>query len=74
MTIIEILEQVRTLSRDERRELTKALVDMLTEPDDALITPKRSILEFEGVAAHLADDEDPQAYLRRMRAEWDQPS
>lgn len=73
MTVVEILEQVRTLSRAERRDLTKALVDMLAEPEDSSAALKRSILEFEGIAAHLADDEDPQAYLKRMRAEWDDP-
>jgi hypothetical protein len=30
-----------------------------------------SILEFEGIAAHLADDEDPQHYVNRLRGEWD---
>jgi hypothetical protein len=29
------------------------------------------ILEFDGIAAHLADDEDPQAYVNRIRDEWD---
>jgi hypothetical protein len=45
----------------------KALIDLLIEAGDARQAAKHSILEFEGSAAHLANDEDPQAYLERMR-------
>ena len=67
MTVAEIMEQVKALSREERKELMKRLVDTLDEPE----TKKHSIREFAGIAAHLADDEDPQDYVNRIRDEWD---
>jgi hypothetical protein len=72
MTVTEMLDMARALSLTERKELVKGLVDLLDAP---VAKPrKRRMSEFEGIAAHLADDEDPQDYLRRLRAEWDDPS
>ena len=68
MTVAEILKQAEALSTQERKELVKLLVDSLDAP---IIEHDHNILEFEGVAAHLADEEDPQEYVNRMRAEWD---
>jgi hypothetical protein len=68
MTITDILEQAQALSPQERKELAKLLIDSLDVPEAESL---HDILEFEGIAAHLADDEDPQAYINRMRAEWD---
>ncbi len=65
MTVLEVLEQAKTLSLSERKELAKLLIDSLEMPS------AHSILEFEGMAAHLADDDDPQAGVNRMRDEWD---
>lgn len=60
MTINEIWEHVKVLSPKERDELVRRLLSLLTDtPDDGQM---HDILEFEGIAAHLADDEDP----RRM--------
>jgi hypothetical protein len=66
VTVAEIFEQAKALSQRERKELVKWLVDTF----DAEKT--HSILEFEGMAAHLADDEDPQDYVNRTRSEWDE--
>ena len=66
MTVLEVLEQAKTLSVRERKELAKLLIDSLDVPP----TPAHSILEFEGMAAHLADDDDPQDVVNRMRNEW----
>ena len=66
MTIADIIQQVKSLSRNERKMLVKQLIDLLDEPE----AKSHSILEFEGIAAHLADDEDPQEYVNRMRDEW----
>jgi hypothetical protein len=68
MTLQEVIREVQTLSPDEQKQLLKLLVDIVTESP----RKKRSILEFEGIAAHLADDEDPQDYVRRIRSEWDE--
>ena len=68
MTVTEALQQARALNVQERKELMKLLIDTL---DMSAFENKHSILEFEGVAAHLADNEDPQDYINRMRSEWD---
>ncbi len=70
MTIQEMIQEARTLSVEERKQLIKALVDIVNEPE-AAPPKKRNIMEFAGIAAHLADDEDPQDYVRRLRSEWD---
>jgi hypothetical protein len=68
MTINEIWEQVKILSPEERNELIQRLLAFNTSSAD---NEMHDILEFEGIAAHLADDEDPQAYVNRIRDEWD---
>jgi hypothetical protein len=69
MTINEIWEQVKILSPKERDELIRRLLKLHTPPP--VVGQMHDILEFEGIAAHLADDEDPQAYVNRIRDEWD---
>ncbi len=70
MTIQEMIQEARMLSVEERKQLIKALMDIANEPEVAA-PKKRNIMEFAGIAAHLADKEDPQDYLRRLRNEWD---
>jgi hypothetical protein len=69
MTLEDIKQRVRILSIEQRKQLIAFVVDSLTERDDE--KKLHNILEFEGVAAHQADDEDPQAYVDRLRSEWD---
>ena len=70
MTIQEIIQEARTLSVEERKQLIKVLTAMDILGESQTETPKkRSILEFEGIAAHMADAEDPQDYLKRLRNE-----
>ena len=69
MTIQEMIQEARTLSVEERKQLIKALVDIVNEPK-AEAPKKRNIMEFVGIAAHLADAEDPQVYVKRLRDEW----
>ena len=66
----EMIQEARTLSVEERKQLIKALVDIVNEPEEA--PKKRNIMEFAGIAAHLADEEDPQDYIKRLRSEWDE--
>ena len=68
MTVEALLEQIRVLPISERKRLVHLIVDTLTEPDEERT---HSILEFAGVAAELADDEDPQDYINRLRDAWD---
>lgn len=72
MTINEIWEQAKILSPEERDELVRRLLSLHTEIPDPDHT--HDILEFEGIAAHLTDDEDPQVYVNRIRDEWDNRS
>ena len=69
MSIKEILEQVKELPQEEQRELYEALETILKK--NTKKEKKYRIWEFEGIAAHLADDEDPQDYVNRLRDEWD---
>ncbi|MEO8397858.1 MAG: hypothetical protein ABI700_33000 [Chloroflexota bacterium] len=71
MSVQEMIQEARALSPDEIKLLMRALIDMM--PANAA-SKKRSIFEFEGIATHLADEEDPQEYLKRLRSEWDDPS
>lgn len=72
MTVQEMIQEARTLSIKERQQLIKALVAIDTEPEQAEKPKKRNIMEFAGIASHLADSEDPQDYVRRLRQEWDE--
>lgn len=69
MTLEDIKQGVRALTIEQRKQLIAFVVDSLTEREgeEAL----HSILEFEGIAARQADDEDPQDYVNRLRSEWD---
>lgn len=67
MTIDAIMSEIRIMSPKERIQLINLISDSLLETEDALSA--HSILEFRGVAAHLADNEDPQAYVSRLRDE-----
>lgn len=69
MSFQEILEQVKGLSLEEQRELYEALESILKIPIRK--QKKYQIWDFEGIASHLADDEDPQDYINRLRDEWD---
>jgi hypothetical protein len=69
ITLEDIKHEVRALTVEQRKQLIAYIVDSLTEHESNEKT--RSILEFEGIAAHLANGEDPQDYVNRLRSEWD---
>jgi len=62
-----IIEEVRTMSVGQRKQLVMLIMDSLTEEQPA---KTHSILEFEGIGAHLRDM-DAQEYVNQLRAEWD---
>ncbi len=68
MSVQEVIQQVRQMSRHEQHELMEWLGLVLQE--DKSDKPY-TVWDFEGIAAHLADDEDPQDYINRLRDEWD---
>lgn len=71
MSLQELIQEARVLSIDERKQLIKALVDMLAESATAGPQRKRSLGEFRGLGAHLYDGTDAQDYVNRLRSEWD---
>ncbi|MDZ4722172.1 MAG: hypothetical protein SH847_27225 [Roseiflexaceae bacterium] len=70
MTVVEILEQAKVLSIQERKTLVKLLVDMLDTPTIPL-TPHR-ITELRGLGKEIWTGIDAQAYVDQLRDEWDQ--
>jgi hypothetical protein len=69
MTLEMIKEEIRTLSIEQRKQLIAYIVDSLTNSESE---KTHSILEFEGVGAHLRDDTlDAQEYVNQLRREWD---
>jgi hypothetical protein len=72
MTVAEIMEQAKTLSIQERKELVKQLVDTLGTPvSKAPDREKHSILELAGLGAEVWKDIDAQEYVDQLRSEWD---
>lgn len=68
MTITEILEQAKTLSPQERKELTKLLIDMM---DVSSAEPIRRLSELRGLGKDIWQDIDAQEYVDDLRDEWD---
>lgn len=68
MTITEILEQAKALSPQERKELTKRLIDMM---DVTSAEPTRHLSELRGLGKTIWQDIDAQEYVDNLRDEWD---
>ena len=66
MTFEAIVDEIRTLSVEERKALINVIVDSLTEP-----AKTRSLLELEGLGAEIWDGIDAQEYVNQLRSEWD---
>jgi hypothetical protein len=71
MVVDEILEEIRMLSLDERKQLMKLMVDMLSETPQ---TPSRkhSLRELRGLGKEIWEGIDAQDYIDQQRNEWDQ--
>ena len=71
MTVAEILQQAKTLSGQERKELVKLLVDSLDVPD---IAPRqhRWLSELRGLGKEIWEGIDAQEYANRLRSEWNE--
>lgn len=70
MTIQKMIQEARTLSVEERKQLIKALVDIVNEPA-ATPPKKRNLLELAGLGAEIWEGIDPQEYITQLRSEWD---
>ena len=71
MTIGEILQQAKTLSAQERKELVKLLVDRLEVAETEAPAEKHSILELAGLGKEIWAGIDAQEYVNQLRSEWD---
>jgi hypothetical protein len=70
MTIQEMIQEARSLSVEERKQLIKALVDIVNEPEEEA-PKKRNIMEFLGLGAEIWDGIDAQEYVNQLRSEWE---
>lgn len=68
MTLEALMEEIRALPVEERKELIGLIVDSLTESE---AEPRHDILEFRGVGAEMWKGIDAQEYVNRLRDEWD---
>ena len=71
MTIAEILQQAKTLSVQERKELIKLLVDSLDVPE-AIPLQQRRLSELRGLGKEIWEGIDAQEYVNQLRNEWDE--
>ncbi|MEP7291543.1 MAG: hypothetical protein ABI835_07150 [Chloroflexota bacterium] len=69
MSVIEILEEIRALSLEERKELMKLMVDTIAETPES--QKKHSIMELAGLGAEIWEVIDAQEYVNQLRDEWD---
>lgn len=68
--IEELYERhIRPLLPEERLRLLAKVAQGLAE--DAAQSPKRSLLELEGLGAEIWDDVEAQEYVTKLREEWD---
>lgn len=70
MTIAEILQQAKTLSGQERKELVKLLVDSL-DVSEAAPRQQRHLSELRGLGKEIWEGIDAQDYVNQLRSEWD---
>lgn len=69
MTVAEVLEQVRALNIEERKELMRLLEEMVDEFE--MSPQKHSILELRGLGKEIWEGIDAQEYINQLRSEWD---
>ncbi len=71
MTINEILEEIRALSLEERKQLMKLMIDTLTETPH-FSARRHSLRELRGLGKEIWEGIDAQDYINQQRDEWDQ--
>jgi hypothetical protein len=71
MTMAEILQQAKTLSGQERKELVKLLIDSLDAPEAAPCQQRR-LAELRGLGKEIWEGIDAQEYVDQLRNEWDE--
>ena len=71
MTVAEIIQQAKSLSLQERRELVRLLSESIQQVEEP---KKHSILELAGLGTEVWQGIDPQEYIDQLRSEWDDRS
>jgi hypothetical protein len=71
MTLQEMIEDVRSLSPEERQQLIQAIEIMIREPLSEAHPAKHNLLELAGLGAEIWEGIDAQAYINQLRSEWD---
>ena len=69
MTVADVLEQVKALSPEERKEQANLLIGLVDLDTTSL---QRRLSELRGVGKEIWQGVDAQAYVDQMRDEWDQ--
>jgi len=64
-TVAQLLQQAKTLSAEERKELVSQIIATL-QPSQ-----KRSLTELRGLGKEIWQGVNPQDYLDQLRQEWD---
>ena len=68
MTITEIMDQIRTLSREEKQALVQQVMAEIDAPEEKT----HSILELRGLGKEIWQGIDAQEYVNKLRDEWDE--
>jgi hypothetical protein len=72
LTVDELYEQqVRARPLRERLQLAQRILAEAADATAESSERRRSLLELEGMGAELWDSVDAQAYVERLRHEWD---
>lgn len=70
MTLETLVEEIRALPVEDRKQLIMVIVDSLTEPVP-LPPRKKSLLELEGLGEEIWAGVNTDEYINQMRDEWD---
>ncbi len=70
MTLEAIVEEIRALPVETRKQLITVIVDSLTESSSP--SGKHSLRELRGLGKEIWAGIDAQAYVNKERDEWDQ--
>ncbi|MBI5670384.1 MAG: hypothetical protein HZC41_20515 [Chloroflexi bacterium] len=70
MSVLELLEEIRALSLEERKQLMKLMVDTLAEPAEPS-KKHHSLRELRGLGKEIWEGIDAQEYVNKLRDEWD---
>lgn len=70
MTLDALMEEIRTLPVEQRRELIGMIEDTLAETP-SLEARKHSLLELDGLGKEIWEGVDVQVYVNELRREWD---